>query len=231
MQSPAGGGRGSSKWGGTGRGVAAGRGVAEGNQSRVQYNNKSNSKNDRSQQRSSQKEQSTSGGGSRGASASPKTIKPQWKERTANTHERHLKQLREGGAEASEVLLLGDSMCERWLSSGKQLWETEVMAHRLRVFNAGVGGDKTQHVLWRLEEGLLGDAKSSFRPQFAILLIGTNNLEGDSAEDIALGIDAIVQVELSTNPESLLTALSQLFLIWFDLIWFDLTWLDLIWFD
>jgi len=186
-------GEGGNKWGGRGRGGA--RGGGGGDQPRVQYNNNNNNnkrQNDQSQPKRSQKEQSSSSSG-KGGKGSKRTIVPLWKERTAQTHQKHLRQLLESDAKGSEVLLLGDSMCERWLSSGKQLWETEVMGdhRRLRVFNAGVGGDKTQHVLWRLEEKLIGD---EFKPQFAIVLIGTNNLEADSAEDIALGIDAIVQV-------------------------------------
>jgi hypothetical protein len=50
----------------------------------------------------------------------------------------------------------------------------------LGIFNAGVGGDKVQNVLWRLEQGLLSD----FHPKLIVLQIGTNNIEQDHPEGI-----------------------------------------------
>lgn len=51
----------------------------------------------------------------------------------------------------------------------------------------GISGDRTQHLLWRCQNGEL-----SFRhtPEVVCLCIGTNNIgrDGDSAEDTYLGI-------------------------------------------
>ena len=37
--------------------------------------------------------------------------------------------------------------------------------------NLGIGGDRTQHVLWRLDNGNIDGIK----PKLAVLMIGTNN--------------------------------------------------------
>src|SRR5262249_21218407 len=51
---------------------------------------------------------------------------------------------------------------------------------------------RTQHVLWRLQEG---KELQGARPKVIVLLIGTNNTSSNSAEEIAKGITAVV-VEL-----------------------------------
>jgi hypothetical protein len=56
--------------------------------------------------------------------------------------------------------------------------------------NLGIGGDRTQHVLWRLENGNLAGLK----PKAAVVMIGTNNSNGEdnTVEQIADGVTAIV---------------------------------------
>jgi beta-glucosidase len=53
----------------------------------------------------------------------------------------------------------------------------------------GFGGDRTEHVLWRLDHGEI----DGISPKLAVLMIGTNNSNGDdyTAEEIADGIKAI----------------------------------------
>jgi hypothetical protein len=48
--------------------------------------------------------------------------------------------------------------------------------------------DRTQHVLWRLQNGNL----DGISPEVAVVMIGTNNSGDDSPEDIAKGVKAIV---------------------------------------
>jgi hypothetical protein len=55
------------------------------------------------------------------------------------------------------------------------------MLSSLGIFNAGVGGDKVQNVLWRLEQGLLSD----FHPKLVVLQIGTNNIDQDHPEGLS----------------------------------------------
>jgi len=86
-----------------------------------------------------------------------------------------------------DLLLIGDSITRRWEDDGKKYWD-QYYAPRNAV-NMGFGGDRTQHVLWRLDHGHL----EGISPKLAVLMIGTNNSNGDdnTAEEIADGIIAI----------------------------------------
>lgn len=76
-----------------------------------------------------------------------KLTSPAWKVRTAKTHSRHMKEL-SAGAVHIDTLLLGDSMLERWKTVGNEFWQT-LYPISLSVFNAGVGGDGLDNILWR----------------------------------------------------------------------------------
>ena len=67
-----------------------------------------------------------------------------------------------------------------------------------KAMNAGIGGDQTQHVLWRLDNGNIDGIK----PKLAVIMIGTNNSGTDSSEDIAAGIKAIVAKLREKLPET-----------------------------
>lgn len=86
-----------------------------------------------------------------------------------------------------DLLLIGDSITHGWENDGKKYWY-QYYAPRNAV-NMGFGGDRTQHVLWRLDHGHL----ENISPKLAVLMIGTNNSKGDdnTAEEIADGIIAI----------------------------------------
>jgi beta-glucosidase len=68
-----------------------------------------------------------------------------------------------------------------------------------------VGGDRTQHVLWRFENGQLDGIK----PKAAVLMIGTNNSNRDdnSEADILEGVQAVVKQLRARLPETKLLVL------------------------
>ena len=86
-----------------------------------------------------------------------------------------------------DLLFIGDSITHGWEGGGKEYWD-KYYAPRNAV-NMGFSGDRTQHVLWRLDHGHL----EGISPKIAVLMIGTNNSNGNdnTAEEIADGIIAI----------------------------------------
>jgi len=99
---------------------------------------------------------------------------------------------REHAGEA-RVIFLGDSITMMWRTQsgyegGTPVWEKHYAA--LPAANLGISGDKTQHILWRITAGGDLDGTSA---KVLVLLIGINNLlQGDTPEDTARGIEAIV---------------------------------------
>ena len=89
----------------------------------------------------------------------------------------------------AKILFLGDSITQGWDAPafGFSLWQ---QYYGESAVNLGFSGDKTQHLLWRIENGELDDMS----PAFAILLIGTNNAREYSADEIANGVNAIIDV-------------------------------------
>ena len=84
-----------------------------------------------------------------------------------------------------QVVFVGDSITDGWRSGGgKVVWDK----HYSKTYNAlnlGLSGDRTQHVMWRLENGELDD----LNPKVVVLLIGTNNLSaGSELPDIVAGV-------------------------------------------
>jgi lysophospholipase L1-like esterase len=98
-------------------------------------------------------------------------------------HRQLLKLVAKGGG---DVVFLGDSITERWESTGVKAWrETFVPVHAV---NLGGGGDQTGHVLWRIREG---QELQPLTPRVAVVLIGINNPVMHRPEDIAGGVQAI----------------------------------------
>jgi lysophospholipase L1-like esterase len=86
-----------------------------------------------------------------------------------------------------DLLFVGDSITDGWRNAGKAIWAERY--EPLHSANFGIGGDKTEHVLWRLQNGNL----AGLQPKVAVLMIGTNNTARDTAPQIAEGVTAIVR--------------------------------------
>jgi len=100
---------------------------------------------------------------------------------------RHAAFLAQRDAAPVDLLFVGDSITEGWLTDGRATWDREYVP--LRPLNLGIGGDQTQHVLWRLDHGEV----DGLAPKLVVLLIGTNNLGGGhSPEEAAAGVAAVV---------------------------------------
>ena len=95
-----------------------------------------------------------------------------------------------------DLIFLGDSITDGWRGGGKKVWE-EFYGKRNAV-NLGIGGDRTQHVLWRIENGNI----EGINPKLAVLMIGTNNSGTNTSEQIAAGVKAIVDKLQEKLPET-----------------------------
>ena len=95
-----------------------------------------------------------------------------------------------------QLIFIGDSITHGWEGDGKDVW-TKYYAPR-KALNLGFGGDRTQHVLWRLQNGnFVGQ-----EPKLCVLMIGTNNYRADPSSEIADGIGAIVDEIRKRSPTS-----------------------------
>jgi lysophospholipase L1-like esterase len=113
-----------------------------------------------------------------------------WQQR----HESMNQRVKQGNV---DLLLIGDSITQGWEGEGKDVWK-KFYGNRNAV-NLGIGGDQTQHVLWRLDHGNI----DGISPKLAVLMIGTNNAHGgQSAADIADGIKAIVMQLRAKLPKT-----------------------------
>ncbi len=126
----------------------------------------------------------------------PTTVDP--KPRDGNWMQRH-QSFNDRVAKGNvDLLLIGDSITQGWEGAGKEAW-AKYYGKRNAV-NLGIGGDRTQHVLWRLDHGNI----EGISPKLAVLMIGTNNSNGtdNTAEEIGEGIQAIVKKLRAKLPQT-----------------------------
>ncbi len=116
-------------------------------------------------------------------------------------HEKFVEMAKRGGV---DLLFLGDSITDAWGGEGHgggpgaKIFTDEFVP--LKAANFGIGGDRTQHVLWRLQNGEL----DGIQPKVVMLMIGTNNSNGkdNTAEEIADGVKAIVGEIHKKSPKT-----------------------------
>jgi lysophospholipase L1-like esterase len=101
-------------------------------------------------------------------------------------------------AKSADVVFLGDSITQGFEGAGKDAWERCFAG--LSALNLGVSGDRTEHVLWRLQEAPI----TRLQPKVVVLLIGTNNLgHGTSdAEQTLDGCLAVLRTLRSQAPKA-----------------------------
>jgi lysophospholipase L1-like esterase len=124
----------------------------------------------------------------------------------ANSMVAHAQLLAKAKQAGIDVYFEGDSITRRW----DALDYPELMANWKENFSGwnaadfGWGGDRTQNILWRLENGEL----DGVNPKVVVLLAGTNNVSDPSepvdadarAADISRGIQAIARVIQEKAP-------------------------------
>lgn len=98
-----------------------------------------------------------------------------------------------------DLLMVGDSITQNFENEkvGLKVWEKNFVP--LKAINLGFGGDRTQHVLWRLNH--LPVLKKA--PKGAVVMIGTNNMGwgSDTPQQTGDGILAIVKKLKEIYPQ------------------------------
>ncbi len=107
-------------------------------------------------------------------------------------HEAFLERAKKGDV---DLLFLGDSITAGWNGAGP-VWSRYYGARK--AANFGIGGDRTQHVLWRLENG----EAEGIKPRVVVLMIGTNNVGRNTEPEIAEGVKAVVTRLREKFPET-----------------------------
>jgi lysophospholipase L1-like esterase len=100
-------------------------------------------------------------------------------------------------ARQPEIVMLGDSIMHFWggepggdgirgRDTAPEVWKSAFAGRT--VVNLGYGWDRTENVLWRLRHGEF----EGVSPKVVVIMIGTNNVTLNTAEEIAAGVTAIV---------------------------------------
>jgi lysophospholipase L1-like esterase len=113
-----------------------------------------------------------------------------WQERRRALHDIPAEKRRQ-----AELVIVGDSIVE-----GFDQAVFEQFFGRYHALKLGIGGDKTQQVLWRIEQGEL----DGLSPRVLVLLIGTNNIGADGAttDDVARGVARVVERMRQRLPQT-----------------------------
>lgn len=103
-----------------------------------------------------------------------------------------------------DVAFVGDSITARW--RGSENWNKHWGNYR--TVNMGIGGDQTQHVLWRLQNGQL----DGYMAKVFVVMIGTNNLWGKNPKpaEAAAGVKAILDLIQARQPRAKILLMSVL---------------------
>tara|TARA_R110002049_G_scaffold263086_14_gene439170 strand:- start:1679 stop:2458 length:780 start_codon:yes stop_codon:yes gene_type:complete len=102
-----------------------------------------------------------------------------------------------------ELILLGNSIFHSLDNQDRTpVWERYL--NKYQTVNMGISGDRTENLIWRLNNGAL----ENINPKVAVLLIGTNNTDGNhyltisTPEELADGISKICEIVTEKLPNT-----------------------------
>jgi lysophospholipase L1-like esterase len=97
-----------------------------------------------------------------------------------------------------DLVFVGDSITQGWEAAGADVWKKHYEDRK--AINLGISGDRTEHVLWRLDNGNL----EGITPKVAVVMIGTNNIghgTHGNAEVLA-GVQQVVRRIREVSPST-----------------------------
>jgi lysophospholipase L1-like esterase len=100
-------------------------------------------------------------------------------------HEDMQRKLERFGGKHFDIVFDGDSIMNRWETTGKEIWNRQYSGS---TADFGIEGDRVENVLWRLDHGQV----DKIDPKVVMLMIGTNNSGRNTATEIADGIKVLV---------------------------------------
>ncbi len=97
-----------------------------------------------------------------------------------------------------QLVFLGDSITHAWEKKGKAVWKENYAPYN--ALNLGYSGDRTEHVLWRIDHGEL----DGITPKAIVIMIGTNNVghRNEESSKTAAGIKAILKSVEKKQPQA-----------------------------
>lgn len=120
----------------------------------------------------------------------------------------HRRQVREIRKVRPNVVFIGDSITKGWTTEGIDVWRQHFAS--APSYCLGLGGDRAQHLLWRIEQGVL----DQITPRVIVLMVGVNNLWYEADQ---FGIDRVSEALLrlgnvlrSKQPDAKIIQLSVL---------------------
>ena len=133
--------------------------------------------------------------------SSPPATTPRSRDKKAGWFKEHQKYVDTCHNSTSGILLIGDSMISG-LARYPTVWKNFFVP--MEALNFGIGGDRTQHVLYRVENGEIPQ-----NVEIIVIHVGTNNTDCDKPKDIANGIAsiAIFFQEMKPNVKIIITGL------------------------
>ena len=101
-----------------------------------------------------------------------------------------------------DLIYIGDSIVRSWQWDGTPVWDYYYAKRNGMI--AGMTGDRTEQVLWRLQNGNI----DGISPKLAIVMIGQNNGPFNTGEEIGAGVALIVQTLREKLPKTKILVLA-----------------------
>ena len=97
-----------------------------------------------------------------------------------------------------ELVMIGDSITHYWETTGAEAWNQRYAPRN--ALNLGFSGDRTEEMLYRLRSGEV----DGLTPDTVVVMAGANNIghRFDTAEDVALGVGAIIDEVRTRIPDA-----------------------------
>jgi lysophospholipase L1-like esterase len=97
-----------------------------------------------------------------------------------------------------DIVFVGDSITQSWEAAGADVWKKFYGTRK--AVNLGISGDRTEHVLWRLDNGNL----RGIAPKVAVVMIGTNNIGHGTHEtsEVLAGVRRVVERIHEVSPST-----------------------------